>query len=546
MQDNNNFFGAELTTRQLIIGGVVLVALVAGGILLVLGITRVAQRNAGADAVPTFPAEVNTPQNVEPQNAAPQASPVIAPTIEPTPIRLQHVVQTGESPSNIALLYNVDLQALLDENNLTQGSFIQAGQVLTVPLPPGSEPVVHTVSFGETLATISAQYNVTLAALQAANNLSNVDNVIEGQQLKIPGLYQSEQEVAEEEAELPPNTGGGEAAPEDLTTIRPSLVDVEGPQQSEWPRSILSGDLAQNYPLTREEARFTIHYQPDTYTSDNIDQAAALLNKSLNTVEERLGVTLGGGFDVYMAGTLYESPSAHLRGLSRSADRRLFILYDGSGDAAENEYLVTHELTHLVAWNTFGAPTSTMLSEGLATYAGQTVLEEAGYTAYDQLCLAAYQSGELPSMAEIETDWQRFQGHIRDYFNYFGSGCFVGWLVEQEGIETVGRLYNTSDYVNLYGESLPALDAQWRDSLEADLGTLTLDTPTLTRFKAELAQAYAYVFGNYNDSDQMHQAYTAVDQARLALWRGDFEQAAFWLDEVYAMTGFNPGPTFAR
>ncbi len=52
--------------------------------------------------------------------------------------------------------------------------------------------------------------------------------------------------------------------------------------------------------------------------------------------------------------------------------------------------------------------------------------------------------------------------------------------------------------------------------------------------------AYDFVFDNYNGTDLMQQAYLAVDQARVAVWKGDFTSARRWLDEVYTLTGFTP------
>ncbi|MBN1890836.1 MAG: LysM peptidoglycan-binding domain-containing protein [Thermoflexales bacterium] len=48
---------------------------------------------------------------------------------------------------------------------------------------PGQE---HTVQLGETLYSISRKYGVSVAALQAANNLANPDNIKAGQKLIIP------------------------------------------------------------------------------------------------------------------------------------------------------------------------------------------------------------------------------------------------------------------------------------------------------------------------------------------------------------------------
>lgn len=46
--------------------------------------------------------------------------------------------------------------------------------------------IVHTVKRGETLFLIARQYNVTIQAIAARNNITNPDLIFEGQQLIIP------------------------------------------------------------------------------------------------------------------------------------------------------------------------------------------------------------------------------------------------------------------------------------------------------------------------------------------------------------------------
>ena len=62
------------------------------------------------------------------------------------------------------------------------------------------------------------------------------------------------------------------------------------------------------------------------------------------------------------------------------------------------------------------------------------------------------------------------------------------------------------------------------------------DFSALTRVKVWMA-AYSQVFYYYDGGETMHLAYTAVDQARIALWRGDYEGVRLWLDEVYRLLG---------
>ena len=512
--------------------------LAALGMAVVVAAFAVTSRRAGGE-----PASEITPATVagagEPEvqaeglpGVAPEPTSVLAPTIEPTPEQISHVVQSGETLEGIAALYGVSLQTILDANGLTADSVIWVGQTLIVPLLPEQQGAWHVVQPGETLIQIAQQYGVTPEAIQSANNLPDPNAIYSGQRLRIPG-------VAGGEAPASAPAAGEESAP--VPTLDPLEGLEDGPLMSDWPRSILEGDLDTNYPLIYQHPRFTLHYQPGTYPDQHLSETVDLIASSLARVEATLGVQLNGKFDIYVAGTLFEAPNAHLRGLSRSPDRKLFLLHDGSGDEVENAYLVTHELTHLVSWNTWGAPSSTMLSEGLATYVGAPVLDEGGYLPVDQVCLGAYAAGRMRSMAAIERDWQSFEGHIRDRFNYFGSACFVRYLVETYGLGPLSQLYNTSEYLTLYGTSLDTLDADWQASLAARQSELTIDPQEMVTYTDEVAAVYDYVFDNYNGTGTMHRAYALVDQARLALWRGDYPSVRRLLDELYALTGFTPG-----
>lgn len=502
-------------------------ALMVAAFVLTLGIVRFNQRGGelAAVTVTATPAVVPTEAAPDAEAQSAQPTPVLAPTMAPTIEQIIHTVQPGETLLGIATRYNVNVQTILNANALTMDSVVQPGQTLVVPLVPDEKGTWHEVGPGENLTTIAADYGTTPEEIQQANGLSDVNAIYVGQRLYIPLGRAAE----------PDDHGSSQQA---LPADDPLLT--EGPLMSDWPRSIYQGDLATNYPLTYEHDRFTLHYQPGTYPDLHLEETVALVTDALARVEDRLDVRLEGTFDIYVAGTLFAAPDASLRGRSFSLDRRTFFLHDGGGNPADNAYIVTHELTHLVSWNTWGAPSSVMLSEGLATYSGQEVLEEGGFMDYDQLCLAAYAAGEMASMSVIEKDFQSFLGHNRHRFNYFGSACFVGRLIDEYGLESLSKLYHTSDYVNIYGKTLAELDADWQADLAARQSELTADPVALVDYTKEWTDTSDYVFKNYNGTVEMHRAYAAVDRARVALWQANYDEVRRWLDEVYAITGYAP------
>jgi LysM repeat protein len=71
------------------------------------------------------------------------------------------------------------------------------------PLRQSPEPLIHIVQPGENLFRISLRYNTTVAAIMAANGITNADTVYAGQELTIPTETQ-DQGPAEQPAPVEP------------------------------------------------------------------------------------------------------------------------------------------------------------------------------------------------------------------------------------------------------------------------------------------------------------------------------------------------------
>ncbi|GAB5489950.1 MAG: hypothetical protein Phog2KO_01650 [Phototrophicaceae bacterium] len=128
-----------------------------------------------------------------------------------------HIVQAGESLSIIAELYQIDINFLLQQNDITDINAIYAGQVLTVvpseetlqpeTIIPTQEPIevvvgddslptlssnIHIVQTGETLFRIATSYGLSTQELAQANNIIDPTVIYSGQQLIIPNLPESQ------------------------------------------------------------------------------------------------------------------------------------------------------------------------------------------------------------------------------------------------------------------------------------------------------------------------------------------------------------------
>jgi LysM repeat protein len=125
---------------------------------------------------------------------------VINPLIAGTPI--VHEVTYGDTLEAIANKYSTTVDLILKGNNIVNANYISPGLKLNIWSSTaaaaenasaavggaGGQNATHTVQRGEILASIARQYGVSVADVIRANNITNPDRILAGQQLIIPGV----------------------------------------------------------------------------------------------------------------------------------------------------------------------------------------------------------------------------------------------------------------------------------------------------------------------------------------------------------------------
>ncbi|HSJ85669.1 MAG TPA: GH25 family lysozyme [Anaerolineales bacterium] len=104
----------------------------------------------------------------------------------------KHTVTAGDSFESIANRYGVTLRELINANP----QLLKTGDQLTIPSENGSgsgsdgggtsTPRTYTVKAGDSLYAIAIKFGTTVAAIAAANNISNPNQISVGQVLIIP------------------------------------------------------------------------------------------------------------------------------------------------------------------------------------------------------------------------------------------------------------------------------------------------------------------------------------------------------------------------
>lgn len=95
-----------------------------------------------------------------------------------------HVVQQGETAVGIAARYGVSLASLLEANGM-RSPWVAPGTRLIIPAP-ASPALIHLVRPRETLASLAAQYGVSVAEIMQVNGMTRPGGLFVGQRLLIP------------------------------------------------------------------------------------------------------------------------------------------------------------------------------------------------------------------------------------------------------------------------------------------------------------------------------------------------------------------------
>jgi LysM repeat protein len=235
-------------------------------------------------------------------------------------------VRPGDTLTSIAARYHTTVAALTAANHITNPNLVLAGTTLQVPPAPGASTVstvavaasaqIVVVRPGDTLTSIAARYHTTVAALMAANHITNANVVYAGAHLALPGPV------------LPPGWGPGGPLPTTLLAhpdrlalrpsflsaasasgIAPSLLEALCWWESGWQSGVTSTTgavgLCQLEPATVTYARTLLHNPAldPRVPADNIAMAAAYLHD----------------LAVHDGGDLHTTVAAYYQGLSSVA-----------------------------------------------------------------------------------------------------------------------------------------------------------------------------------------------------------------------------------
>lgn len=102
-----------------------------------------------------------------------------------------HIVERGETLASISRLYGVSIQAIAQANNIWNPNILYAGARLVIPTggwnpQPPPQQNYYIVRPGDTLARIARNFGTTVWAIAQANNIYNPNHIYAGMYLVIP------------------------------------------------------------------------------------------------------------------------------------------------------------------------------------------------------------------------------------------------------------------------------------------------------------------------------------------------------------------------
>jgi len=101
---------------------------------------------------------------------------------------ITHKTIKGDTLWSISKQYNISLELILALNNIKDKDTLSIGQIIKIPQDnlPAADYNMHIVKKGETLWSIAQKYNLSVDLILATNNIANSELISIGQEMKVP------------------------------------------------------------------------------------------------------------------------------------------------------------------------------------------------------------------------------------------------------------------------------------------------------------------------------------------------------------------------
>ena len=222
-----------------------------------------------------------------------------------------------------------------------------------------------------------------------------------------------------------------------------------------------------------ESPHFIFHYGENSYAQANIDAIVNSQELAFLKITELLHTTPNIKIHCWLCESdqqladLADCPPYNGYAVYEEGTANIYYVYNENIDATGR-----HEITHIIA-DDYNDIQSAALAEGLAV-----CMERLWWSIPNELCVRLFkENGKYVSVdAMIDT----FSNELDDPFykvhsnySYPIMGAFVGFLIEEKGIERFLQLYAhtgtnwKNEFVRIYGKSLAELENDFLSYVEA-------------------------------------------------------------------------------
>jgi len=239
----------------------------------------------------------------------------------------QHQVVNGDSLWKIADTYKVTVDELVQLNGIQYPDLVLPGQVIKLPdAPPQPGTIEYEVKADDTLSHIAIQFDVSVEALQEANQISDVRLIRPGQKLQVPGAKLPPSEPQAQAVRRPPVDpqleGVFEAAAAEQG-LNPRMVKAVAWLESGWQQHAVSPagaiGIMQLTPVTAqwlEQSVFGFPLNEDVSVVDNVKMGTRYLRLLLDATggdEDKAIASYYQGYGATAAGKMYEETKQYVQ-----------------------------------------------------------------------------------------------------------------------------------------------------------------------------------------------------------------------------------------
>jgi len=240
-----------------------------------------------------------------------------------------HPVVSGDTLWSIADKYHTSVDELIKLNDIKYPDLLLPGQTIKLPdreTPPKPGAIEYEVQPGDYLSKIAAKFDITTQALGEANQVSDIQHIVPGQKLKVPGAALPPEVPTVQAAIHPPEDSDSEKMIDQLAAeqgLDSGMVKALAWLESGWQQHAVSPAGAigfmQLMPLTAqwlEQSVIGTDLHEDVSSYDNVKMGTRYLRLLLDATggdKDKALASYYQGYAATMSGVMYEETKQYVQ-----------------------------------------------------------------------------------------------------------------------------------------------------------------------------------------------------------------------------------------